>query len=53
MLEKQSENYEKKREEETKKVKVDSKHRIIEDMQTRILSYKTELLKQRNKKDEY
>jgi hypothetical protein len=49
MLEKQVENMERKKEEESKRIKVDSKQKILEDMQTRITSYKTELLRQRNK----
>jgi hypothetical protein len=53
MLEKQSENYEKRREEESKKMKVDSKQKILEDMQSRITSYKTELIRQRNKKEDF
>ena len=53
MLEKQVECYEKKKDEETKKVKVDSKHKILEDMQSRISSYKTELMRQRNKKEDF
>lgn len=52
VLEKQSEVYEKRREEESKKMKYDSKQKIIEDMQNRIANYKSELLKQRVKKDE-
>ncbi len=51
MIEKQAENFEKQKYEETKKVKIDSKQKILEDMQNRISSYKTELLRQRNKKD--
>lgn len=52
MLEKQAESMEKKKEEESKKMKVDSKQKILEDMQARISSYKTELLRQRNRKEE-
>jgi hypothetical protein len=44
--------YEKRREEESKKMKYDSKQKIIEDMQNRIASYKSDLLRQRVKKDE-
>lgn len=51
MLEKQAENFEKQKSEESKKVKVDSKQKILEDMQSRISSYKAELLRQRSKKD--
>lgn len=51
MLEKQGEQYEKRREEETKKMKLDSKHKIVSDLQSRISSYKTDLIKQRNKKE--
>jgi hypothetical protein len=53
MLEKQVESHEKKKDEETKKMKTDTKHKILEDMQSRITSYKTELLRQRNKKEEF
>jgi hypothetical protein len=52
MLEKQNEMYEKRREEEHKKIKVDSKTKVIEDLQSRISSYKAELMRQRVKKDE-
>lgn len=52
MLEKQSEQYDKRREEEAKKMKTESKHKIIEDMQNRISSYKSELFRQRNKKED-
>ena len=51
MQEKQNEYDEKRKEEETRKMKVDSKQKILEDMQNKILSYKTEILKNRNKKD--
>ncbi len=51
MLEKQNEINDKRKEEENRKIKVDSKQRILEDMQSKILSYKTEILKNRNKKD--
>ena len=53
MLEKQVEHFEKKKDEETKKMKIDSKQKILEDMQMRIVNYKTELLRQRNKKDDF
>jgi hypothetical protein len=53
MIEKQAEHYEKRRDEESKKMKIDSKQKILEDMQSRISSYKTELLRQRNKKEEF
>jgi hypothetical protein len=51
ILEKQAEQYEKKREEDNKRTKLDSKHKIIEDLQSRISGYKTELLKQRVRKE--
>jgi hypothetical protein len=51
MVDKQSEQFEKRKEDESKKMKLESKHKIIEDMQSRISMYKAELLRQRNKKD--
>jgi len=32
-------------------MKIDSKQKILEDMQSKILNYKAEILKNRNKKD--
>jgi len=49
--EKNNEIDNKRKEEEYKKQKIDSKHKILEDMQSKIMSYKTEILKNRNKKD--
>lgn len=51
MLEKQTERYDKQKDEEVKKIKVDSKQKILEDMQNKILTYKTEIFKNRNNKD--
>jgi hypothetical protein len=47
------ETFEKKKEDESKKMKNESKNKILEDMQMRILNYKTELFRQRNKKDDF
>jgi hypothetical protein len=52
MMEKQTEQFAIKREEETKKMKIDTKHKIIEDMQNRISQYKSELFKNRIRKDD-
>jgi len=46
------ENIEKRKEDDSKKTKIDSKHKILEDMQNRISNYKTELFRQRNKKQD-
>jgi len=43
---------EKMKEQETKKMKIDSKQKIIEDMQSRIARYKTEIFKQRKKNED-
>jgi hypothetical protein len=51
MFDKQTEHLEKKKDDESKKMKIDSKQKIIEDMQMRIASYKTELIKSRKNKN--
>jgi hypothetical protein len=51
MMEKQNEQFERRREEDVKKMKLDSKHKIIEDMQSRISQYKSELFRNRVRKD--
>jgi hypothetical protein len=51
ILEKQVESFEKKKEEECKKMKVDTKQKILDDMQSRISSYKSELFRQRSRKE--
>lgn len=51
MYDKQNEYDNKVKEEEKRKTKIDSKQKILEDMQNKILTYKTEILKNRNKKD--
>ncbi len=43
---------EKMKESETRKMKIDSKQKILEDMQNRIASYKADIFKQRKKKEE-
>jgi hypothetical protein len=44
---------EKMKESETRKMKIDSKQKILEDMQNRISSYKAEIFRQRKKKEEF
>ena len=51
MLEKQTERYDKQKDEEVKKIKVDSKQKILEDMQNKILTYKTEIFKNVSKRN--
>jgi hypothetical protein len=53
MLEKQVEQFEKKKEEESKRIKIDSKQKLVGELQSRITSYKTEIMRQRNKKEEF
>ena len=53
MFEKQSEVNEKKREEESRKMKIDSKQKIVGELQNRISTYRTEIMRQRNKREEF
>jgi hypothetical protein len=47
LLEKSYENQEKKKDDNDKKTKIEAKHKIFEDMQSKISSYRKELIKQR------
>lgn len=52
MYEKENEIHERRREEEMKKMKIDSKQKIVGELQSRIANYRSELLRQRNRKEE-
>jgi hypothetical protein len=44
---------EKIKESETRKMKIDTKQKILEDMQGRIAGYKAEIFRQRKKKEDF
>ena len=52
IYQKEQETYEKRKDEEIKKKHVDSKQRILEDFQTKINSYKSQLYMNRSRRDE-
>jgi hypothetical protein len=52
MIEKQADSFDKRREDDMKKNRIESKQKIIEDLQNKISNYKAELIKNRNRKDD-